>query len=419
MSPSARRNSPANAEGAADLRRPISALLSQALVAFTVELDNEFELRMTQLGFVGGRLSLAVWLNLLRFVGDSPLTVKQLEAQSMLEQTQIKPMLGCLERWGFVWIAPSHGRFDAGTLIAQMQASRGLREGWGSGRGMNARTTVRLTPMGSKAREVWEPLPKTIEIRWRERFGGEAAGNLRQAMEAIQDQLKLELPQGFVDVRWRRRPFAPKVQGPTADLPLPALLSQLLLAFAIEFEPRSDAPLALCANTIRVLSEEPTPEADLPRRTGCSPETCGLGWQLKPYVAVAPDPAAKHGKALRLTARGMLAQQQYSRLADEIQQNWEGRFGERQICRLWNALLKLFDLEGSGPHPLLISEGLVPPPGVVRAGDSAPALGRLSVGSAALKRMRDLVAQTEAFVADPVHSLPHYPMLDMNRGFGP
>jgi len=97
--PSARRNSPANAEGAADLRRPISALLSQALVAFTVELDNEFELRMTQLGFVGGRLSLAVWLNLLRFVGDSPLTVKQLEAQSMLEQTQIKPMLGCLERW--------------------------------------------------------------------------------------------------------------------------------------------------------------------------------------------------------------------------------------------------------------------------------------------------------------------------------
>ena len=125
MSPSARRNSPANAEGAADLRRPISALLSQALVAFTVELDNEFELRMTQLGFVGGRLSLAVWLNLLRFVGDSPLTVKQLEAQSMLEQTQIKPMLGCLERWGFVWIAPSHGRFDAGTLIAQMQASRG------------------------------------------------------------------------------------------------------------------------------------------------------------------------------------------------------------------------------------------------------------------------------------------------------
>jgi hypothetical protein len=33
--------------------------------------------------------------------------------------------------------------------------------------------------------------------------------------------------------------------------------------------------------------------------------------------------------------------------------------------------------------------------------------------------MRDLAAQTEAFVANPVGALPHYPMLDMNRGFGP
>jgi hypothetical protein len=33
--------------------------------------------------------------------------------------------------------------------------------------------------------------------------------------------------------------------------------------------------------------------------------------------------------------------------------------------------------------------------------------------------MRDLVAQTEEFVRDPAGTLPHYPLWDMNRGFGP
>jgi hypothetical protein len=194
----------------------------------------------------------------------------------------------------------------------------------------------------------------------RDAVGDEAADDLRQTLEAIEDQLQFEMPQGLVDVRWRRRPFPSKKKGSTTVLPLPALLSQLLLAFAIEFEPSSGAPLALCANTIRVLSEEPTPEAELPRLTGCSRETCGLGWQLKAFVAVEPDPAAKRGKVLRLTARGLIAQEQYTRLIAAIEEGWERRFGREHVVRRRNALLKLFDLEANGPHPLLMSEGLVP-----------------------------------------------------------
>ena len=67
----------------------------------------------------------------------------------------------------------------------------------------------------------------------------------------------------------------------------------------------------------------------------------------------------------------------------------------------------------------LLSEGLVPPQGTVRAGDQTPALGRGNVGAAARQRIRDLVVQTEAFVRDPAGTLPHYPLWDMNRGFGP
>ena len=35
--------------------RPLSALLSQVLVAFTVEFDNEFELRMGEAGYCNAR----------------------------------------------------------------------------------------------------------------------------------------------------------------------------------------------------------------------------------------------------------------------------------------------------------------------------------------------------------------------------
>jgi DNA-binding MarR family transcriptional regulator len=423
MSPSARDPHRAVRLSGGDASRPLSALLSQVLVAFTVELDNEFELRMARLGFPGGRLSLAAWLDLLRFIGADPVSVKDLEVHSLLEQSQIKAMLACLERWGFVWLGLPRAT-DFAAPAAQSRARAGLREGFGSGRGINTSSTAQLTPMGLKAREVWQPLPKEVEERWRKRFGDETAGTLRQSLETLQEKSPLELPQGLVDVRWRRRPFpaktsSPAKEGPAAELPLPALLAQPLVAFAIEFEPKSEAPLALCANTIRVLSRVPTPEAALPRLTGCSPENCGLGWQLKPFVVVEPDPGAKRGKALRLSARGLEAQARYSELTTEIEASWAERFGREQVARLSSALLKLFDLEGNGPHPLLISEGLVPPPGVLRAGDSAPALGPRSIGSAALNRMRDLVAQTEAFIADPVHALPHYPMLDMNRGFGP
>ncbi len=37
---------------------------------------------------------------------------------------------------------------------------------------------------------------------------------------------------------------------------------------------------------------------------------------------------------------------------------------------------------------------------------------------AARRRMRDLVAQTEMVQRHPAASLPHYPLWDMNRGFG-
>ena len=107
----------------------------------------------------------------------------------------------------------------------------------------------------------------------------------------------------------------------------------------------------------------------------------------------------------------------YPQFVATIEKRWEEKFGENRIARLRESIEALFDRHTeNGP---LIAEGLTPAPGTVRAGKSTPALGRRDIGSAAQKRMRDLVKQTEAFVHDPAASLPHYPLWDMNRGFGP
>jgi hypothetical protein len=100
----------------------------------------------------------------------------------------------------------------------------------------------------------------------------------------------------------------------------------------------------------------------------------------------------------------------------EMEKRWEGQFGKERIGRLRASLQGLFARRGA--DSLLLSEGLIPPQGTVRAGAQAPSLGRREVGTAARQRMRDLVAQTEWFVRDP-GTLPHYPLWDMNRGFGP
>lgn len=409
---SARENEPAAT------RRPISALLSQILVAFTVELDNEFERQMMNAGYPGARLSLIVWLNLIRFVPEEGISVRELVANSLLEQSQIKFMLGCLERWGFVTLAL--GEESAKKAGPKLSATRGLvvRDGFGSGRGINNDWIVRLTDTrGATARNIWPELPEKIEQRWKNRFGADEIQRQRDSLRHVIDRIDVELPQGFVDVRERTAQFPPRHSEKAGEFTLPALLAQVLLVFALEFERESSAPLALCASMLRVLGEIAVRESDIARLTGSSLETSGIGWQVKPYIVVGTDPSAKRGKAIRLSPRGVAAQGVYRQLTAEIEARWRVRFGERQIENLRESLLALLDAE-KGDRPLL-SEGLIPPPGTVRAGEQIPALGRRDVGAAARQRSRDLVAQTEEFMRDPSGTLPHYPLWDMNRGFGP
>jgi hypothetical protein len=81
-------------------RLPLSALLSQALVAFTIEFDNEFEHqvphRTTSHGSTAGSssapwlVSMAMWMKFMRFVPDEGTTVRELQSVAALTNQQMK-----------------------------------------------------------------------------------------------------------------------------------------------------------------------------------------------------------------------------------------------------------------------------------------------------------------------------------------
>lgn len=389
--------------------RPLSALLSQILVAYTVEFDNEFERRLST-AHPGTGISLTVYYTVMRFLNDPGVTVQQLARQSITSSDTLHFQLGCLERWRFLTFQPDPADKRPFPQAFHRMAGRQLRRGWGSGRGIRGEWIIQLTARGRSAVEIWPPLFEEIDQRWRNRFGAQLIDQLRNSLATITAQLN--------STSRGAPPPDPSRNAPAnTTKSLPALLSRLLLAFANEFNRESAVPLGLCANTLRVLGEAPIPERDIPRLTGCSPETSAIGWQLKPFVVVESGKTARRGKLVSLNARGLAAQATYTQLVQEIEQRWLQRFGAENVRNLRQQLEQLFTLRNSdGP---LLSQGLIAQEGVRRGGHQTASLGAGKVGVAARARTRDLVQQTAEFVRDPAIALPHYPLWDMNRGFGP
>jgi DNA-binding MarR family transcriptional regulator len=307
---------------------PISALLSQALVAFTIEFDNEFERRMphrtSNHGSTDGSrdhpwlVSMAMWSTCMRFVGEEGVPVGELER---LARTTTN--LSGMERWGYI------------------VAEEGM---------------IRATPKGRQAREIWAPLFGIIEKRWQERFGKDEIDQLRESLPAVIRQFDFELPDCLPILGhglFSRVPEARKA-GTTSDLTLAALLSKVLLAFAIEFERESELSLAISANVLRVLTEEGVRVRDLPSLSGVSKEaiSMAMGVLKKQRIAVVePDPAGSRAKIARLTSRGAAAQHAYLKLLAVIEERWRSRFGSENIDTLRKRLELPNLFEGLEPYP--------------------------------------------------------------------
>src|SRR5215472_8755478 len=331
-------------------------LLSRLLIAFTIEFDNEAEHRLehrTTRGAARGAargpwlVSQAMWANFMQFVGGDGVPLHEVDDLAGIIN------LAGLQRWGYVRVGPdpTDGR------------PAPPRRDW----------IVRPTRAGRRAQEMWEPLAGIIEDRWRARFGGPAITAMRDALQAPATQLGAGLPrylpvvahEMFADIA-RLRPRPPAGGGSSADLSV--LLSQVLLAFTLEFERASAVSLAIGANALRGLTEQGVRVSKLPYLTGVSKEALSMAAGIltrRSYAVVEPDPAASRGRLIRLTPRGLSARDEYLRLLDDVEQRWRTRFGPGAIDALRRSLLSVMGQRDDG-RPRL-AQGLQPYPDGWRA----------------------------------------------------
>jgi DNA-binding MarR family transcriptional regulator len=371
-------------------RLPLSTLLSQALVAFTMEFDNEAERQVTEAGW-GRRflVSQVMWANLLRFVDDDGVAIRDIPDRAGFPGTPVKTgwMHGCLagmERWGYVTIGP-----------APVETRTAPRPD----------LLVTPTAAGRKARAVWLPLAGVIEERWRTRFGNDAVDQLRTSLVAVVGQVNVDLPRYLPVVVHGMRTVAPhlasmsvsasEVDAETASpLDLSALLAQTLLLFAVDVEQESVLSLAISANAMRVIDDDGTRIRDLPRLAGVSKEAIGVSvsfLERHGCVVVEADPTATRTKLARLTKKGRSARESIGPLLAVVEARWQAKFGTDEIERLHAALGALLD------DPRL-AEGLEPPATGWRAN-------------------KPYAARTAALVANPRAVLPHFPMVTHRGGW--
>ena len=145
-----------------------------------------------------------------------------------------------------------------------------------------------------------------------------------------------------------------------AGLPLWALLSRPLLAFALEYEQDAGPSLAVSANALRVLGPDGTRTRDIPALAGISKEAVAMAVGLLAETGLAtegPDPEGGRFKVTRLTSEGVKARDAYPRRAAAVEADWRARLGPDRVDAVRAALEPLAEgdppplLAGLGPYP--------------------------------------------------------------------
>ena len=296
--------------------QPLSTLLSHAFVALERGFD---EARLST------QPSLGVWSNVLRAIPDDGLNRRDFSKRTVISKRAASGVLRDAERLG--WLAiEKEGR----TAV------------------------VRLTTVGRRSRDAMGALIQDLEADWEKRFGSKRMATLREALAALVAQFDIELPwcltgYGPADASTTggnhiaAKPGPPRIphhgqdwpvvlRKPNTDIsnqPLPALLSQALASFTIDYEWEIfgyGAGLNATANLLQHVPDEGISLGDA-RSRGEVAGNGKAGAERHLVVVVEPGKPRDMTRRVFLTPKGKRARDSYAYLVTQVERDWRERYG--------------------------------------------------------------------------------------------
>jgi hypothetical protein len=311
----------------------LSSSLSQVLVAFAIEFDNEFELQLQRTYARPFLTSIVMWSNVMQYVPENGVSIEEVACRGRLLTKPLTSLVGGLERWGYLSVDedPRDGFVSP-------------RPGFGSARGLKATSVLFPSMTGELAQRLWAPLVPEVEQRWTERLGDESVEHLREALASVLGSVGLLMPTFLPVVSGKGLFASPMVDlgegEPDGDRDLPTLLSRVLLSFTLDYERDAAVSLPIAANALRVVTPEPVGVDDLPAAAGVSKEavSTALTWLNGHGLVDVGSKSSGRGKAALLTAAGSEAQAAHGHRLSAVEEDWEARFGTGTIDSMRSAL---------------------------------------------------------------------------------
>ena len=299
---------------------PLPVLLGRAIGAFTLDYDQArgADRSIPQLG---------TWANALRVLDADGTDQRQLARRAVISKRVAEVVVNRLERLGRVAV--------------EKQAIEGKR---------SKTKLVRLTASGEVGRASAAALVDTVQADWRQRFGNDAIDGLRDALSTVVDRLPVELPHypagyGAGDPSVTGGGYVPEDPGPpripahgqdwpvvlrepgsdAGHLPLPALLSQVLAAFAIDYEREQFGSLPAASNFLRFVGDDGMTLGRAQALGGVS----GNGKTMHERhldVVVEPGRPRDMRRRVFLTPRARRVRDAYPRLVMEIEDRWREQY---------------------------------------------------------------------------------------------
>ncbi|HUZ59356.1 MAG TPA: hypothetical protein VMU83_11290 [Hanamia sp.] len=228
----------------------------------------------------------------------------------------------------------------------QLRMKAAMRHGWVEvQKSGSCPATVKLTVRGSAATTRCKRLIGEVEELWRANTGADLAHKFRTSLESAVAGFQLELPHypasyGATDASitggngrdWKavRR----RAGDTVSKLPLTALVSQALVAFAMRYEEKSPVALSLSTTVIRYIPPGGCPLQDLGNSVGVS--------ALLRHGFLRLSGTGANG-TLSLTSKGLAVKSAYEERIRSVEADWRKDFGDISVTNLRRDLADVID----------------------------------------------------------------------------